>query len=186
MRKAISNDKLQVILEQYPDLNPEWLLTGSGNMLRNETSILVEHEYTVKNLDNNIPVYNINFSAGNINVFNDVNADLIGYLNIPELKGSERVIIATGDSMIGVINSGDYIGIKKINDFTYFNYGFPYAIVTEDYRLLKFIRKSENPENIILRSNNPDYDDIELPKNKITGLYLITACLPFSKIKMFM
>lgn len=77
MRKAISNDKLQVILEQYPDLNPEWLLTGSGNMLRNETSILVEHEDTVQNLDNNVPVYNINFSAGNINVFNDVKADLI-------------------------------------------------------------------------------------------------------------
>jgi len=186
MRKAIGNDKLNKILEQYSKLNTEWLLTGSGSMLRDESTALTNSVEKTENYNKNIPVYNVDFTAGDINVFKDNAAELIGYLNIPELKGSDKVILARGDSMLGVIDSGDFIGIKKITDFSFFNYGSPYAIVTEDYRLLKFIRKSENPENVILRSNNPEYDDIELPKIKILELYLITACLPFSKIKLFM
>lgn len=178
---SIGVDKLEKILNSFPDIDSDWLITGKGNMLKSEKDFIQISEQT-----ESVPVYNIDFTASDINVFNDNIAEVIGYLNIPELKGSERVIIARGDSMLGVIDSGDFIGIKKINDFTFFNYGSPYAIVTEDYRLLKFIRKSDNSENIILRSNNPEYDDIELPKDKILELYLITACLPFSKIKMFM
>lgn len=190
IRVAIGNDKLKIILEHYPNLNPEWLLTGAGNMLReqNEESIEkpIDELPDIFSERGKVPVYNIDFTAGDINVFNDEISDIIGYLNIPELKGSDRVIIARGDSMLGVIDSGDFIGIKKVKDLSFFNYGSAYAIVTEDYRLLKFIRKSTSPEYVILRSNNPDYDDIELPKEKILELYMITACLPFSKIKMFM
>ena len=31
---AIGSDKLENILKIYPELNAEWLLTGSGNMIR--------------------------------------------------------------------------------------------------------------------------------------------------------
>ena len=119
-------------------------------------------------------------------MFNDDAVEIIGHLNVPELRGSEKIIRARGDSMLGIIDDRDFIGIKRITDFSFFNYGSPYAIVTENYRLLKFIRKSENPDNIILRSNNPEYDDIELAKEKILELHIITAVLPFSKIKTFM
>lgn len=33
MRQSISPDKLEKILEQFPDLNTTWLLTGDGDML---------------------------------------------------------------------------------------------------------------------------------------------------------
>lgn len=33
--KSIGIDKLQLILEKYPNLNLEWLITGKGEMLRN-------------------------------------------------------------------------------------------------------------------------------------------------------
>jgi tRNA A37 threonylcarbamoyladenosine modification protein TsaB len=32
--KTIGVNKLENILKKYPDLNPEWLLTGNGNMLK--------------------------------------------------------------------------------------------------------------------------------------------------------
>lgn len=35
--KSIQPDKLNRITVQYPDLNPEWLLTGEGEMLKAET-----------------------------------------------------------------------------------------------------------------------------------------------------
>jgi len=34
MRKSIQPDKLYLIAVNYPDLNIEWLLTGSGNMIK--------------------------------------------------------------------------------------------------------------------------------------------------------
>lgn len=36
--KSIQPDKLSSITAQYPDLNPEWLLTGEGEMLKAETT----------------------------------------------------------------------------------------------------------------------------------------------------
>lgn len=33
----IGSDKCERIIYQYPDLNPDWLLTGKGNMLRDNT-----------------------------------------------------------------------------------------------------------------------------------------------------
>ena len=32
--KDIGSGKLELILKSYPDINPEWLLTGKGNMLK--------------------------------------------------------------------------------------------------------------------------------------------------------
>jgi len=150
-------------------------------MVLNNPETIIKEDLIPKNQNTNIgtPIYDIDFMAGSVSVFQDGMVELIGHLDIPELKGSEKVIRAKGDSMLGVIDDRDFIGIRKINDFSFFNYGSPYAIVTSDYRLLKFIRKSENPDNIILRSSNPEYDDIELPKSKILELYIITAVLPF-------
>ena len=34
--KTIGVDKLEKILQKYDDLNPEWVLTGKGPMLRNQ------------------------------------------------------------------------------------------------------------------------------------------------------
>jgi len=44
IRKSIQPDKLQNILLNYPDLNIEWLLTGKGEMLKNDHNQDVEKD----------------------------------------------------------------------------------------------------------------------------------------------
>jgi|SRR5690606_36546052 len=45
--KSIGIDKINIILEKYPNLNIEWLLTGKGEMLKKpETSNIVSEPQT--------------------------------------------------------------------------------------------------------------------------------------------
>ncbi|MDR2806290.1 MAG: helix-turn-helix domain-containing protein, partial [Dysgonamonadaceae bacterium] len=37
--KGIGRDKIEIILEKYPKLNIEWLLTGKGEMLRTDGQV---------------------------------------------------------------------------------------------------------------------------------------------------
>lgn len=50
-KKTIGVDKLENILKNYLDINPEWLLTGKGEMLRKEegaTVIIKEEEIVLE------------------------------------------------------------------------------------------------------------------------------------------
>lgn len=44
--KSIGVDKIELILEKYPILNIEWLLTGKGSMLKNENKSSVNQNIT--------------------------------------------------------------------------------------------------------------------------------------------
>lgn len=45
--KTIGVDKVEKIVNAYPDINPEWLLTGAGEMIRN----VGEHPVYLSNQD---------------------------------------------------------------------------------------------------------------------------------------
>lgn len=73
---AIGTDKLENILTVYPDLSPDWLLTGRGEMLKSKHTFPENHtscpnpelgNTISKDSDNNpIPQANSNFSADTI------------------------------------------------------------------------------------------------------------------------
>ena len=70
---AIGTDKLENILIVYPDLSPDWLLTGRGEMIKSKRTFPENHtscpnlelgNTISKDSDNNpIPQANSNFSA---------------------------------------------------------------------------------------------------------------------------
>lgn len=64
MRKSIAPDKIQSIALNYPDLNIEWLLTGEGAMLKNQSG------HTVVTGD--VSGSGNQFVAGDNNVLHDV------------------------------------------------------------------------------------------------------------------
>ena len=61
MRKSISPDKLKSIAQTFPLLNPGWLMTGEGTMIRsnigeNNSGVVI----TGRNQLNNSPIHNDN------------------------------------------------------------------------------------------------------------------------------
>ena len=52
-------------------------------------------------------------------------------------------------------------------------WGQIYVVLLEDYRMVKYVRKHENPNRVILRSENKEYDDIEIEKRDICDLFIV-------------
>ena len=46
-------------------------------------------------------------------------------------------------------------------------------LLLDDYRLVKYVRKHENPEMVTLRSANPNYDDMEVMRRDIREMMFV-------------
>ena len=160
-------------------LNAAWLLTGDGEMIKQSTKEVVEiTEYGT-------PVYNIDATCGDLSrpiVFADEH--IIGHVNLPNVSPTAAIIRANGDSMEPHIKDGDWIAVREVKNLGEIFYGQVYLVITDEYRLLKYLRKDEDEQHyVILRSENERYDDMRLAKTSIRHLFIVENVLSL-KIKM--
>lgn len=128
-----------------------------------------------------IPYYDIDFVAGSsIEFIEDGNITPEYYMDIPEFRGC-KAFRAYSDSMEPLIKSGNVLFAKKITEWKiHLEYGQIYGIVMSDKRrYLKYIRKfKEDAKGFFqLVSANVQYDEFEVPKNKIHSVWLIEGWL---------
>lgn len=129
-----------------------------------------------------IPFYDIDFTAGDIELFDDFNELAPTYmLDIPEFYGCTAFRVFN-NSMEKLIKSGATLFGTKVNEWQdHLEYGPMYGIVCTDKRkYLKYIRKAQGKEetHFLLRSENiEEYDDFYIPKSKIKSLWLIHGAL---------
>lgn len=124
-----------------------------------------------------IPFYNADFIAGNAELYYDDETIYPEYyMDVPEFSGS-TAFRAYGDSMEPRIKSGNILFGKKLENWmSHVEYGQIYGITCKDgVRYLKYIRKHENKEYFLLKSANPDYDDMDIPKSDIKNVWLING-----------
>ena len=75
--QTIMPNKLSDIAQHYPDLNPGWLLTGDGSMLKygspedaeNRQVVIVPHKAKYKNIKS-VKIYNANATTGVVDLYN--------------------------------------------------------------------------------------------------------------------
>lgn len=173
--KSIGSSVLENILNIYQDINPNWLLTGKGAMIIDQTAL----RPAIQVLDQSVgvPYYDVDFCGGFEIMVNDQTSVPAGYINIPQYNKADSWTNITGHSMEPLISHGDMIALKKVEDWrTYILYGEIYGIMTEEWRTVKRVRKAENPDNIILEPINKNYDSSEIPKSIITGVWQVLGC----------
>jgi phage repressor protein C with HTH and peptisase S24 domain len=177
-RKAdIGESILNLILENSPEINPEWLLTGNGEMLKNKAT-LVETQDIIKG----IPLITYDAIAGFSSMDNDGAAeeDFARYI-VPEFinKGVEFLIRVSGSSMYPKYSSGDILACKFIKDRLFFQWGKIYVIDSSQGILVKRVRKHEKyPEYIILESDNKErYQPFEFPTSDIRSLSIVIGVI---------
>ena len=180
---------LEKISNYYPELNSNWLLTGVGEMLqreeRSEKIISIPQTAVSTKQRKGALIYDIDATCGlSGRDIEFTDEKVIGSIDAPEINPDSKIIFATGDSMLPLIASGDRVVIRKIESWDYFNYGQVYLIITNEYRLIKRVRRhpKDSDNLILLRSENPDYDDIDLPKREIIHLFIVENILSIKNI----
>jgi len=177
--KALSSETLAIIVAAFPDISTDWLLTGNGSMLRERTIQQAPAGRLPRpsQPQASIKFYDVDFAAGDVLFISDTDTISPAYtMDIPELGGC-TAFRTYGDSMETLIKSGSILFATLVQEWqSHLEYGQIYGIVCHDNRkYLKYIRKyAESPKtHFLLRSENKDYDDFELPKSAIKSLWLI-------------
>lgn len=125
------------------------------------------------NLFKSIPFYDVNVSAGDIvfldgGLLKDKEPD--DWFDIPKSVDADVAFPTYGHSMSPVIANGDRVAYKFITDWSFFNYGMKYMIVTDEQRMVKYLRKHEKEGFILLESENPEYDPIDMPISSVRNI----------------
>lgn len=178
--KTIGIDRLENILNAFPDINIEWLLTGKGSMAKTDTVPLPKNDQTTvaigKRSDKNegIPLIPIDAMAGALseNSQTIMEYDCEHYV-IPMFKGAEFLIPVKGDSMQPKYYSGDIVACKRLPLVTFFQWNRTYVIDSEQGVLIKRVKQGEDDDHITLVSDNPEYDPFSLEKSRIYSLALV-------------
>lgn len=127
-----------------------------------------------------IPVYDLDVTAGCRSLealFGETRP--IGTVDLPEIPADAHIVKVRGDSMCPRIVNGGYVAIRRINDCRNIFWGQIYVVELEEYRMVKYLRRHPDPSMVILHSDNPAYDDMDVARTDIRSLYLVEAILNY-------
>lgn len=185
---SLNSDFLDKILSKYPDVNPDWLISGSGEMIKGKDPASANEIQIIKQ----IPFYDVDFYSGFTQIFNDQTITPSYYFYLPEFVKAEFAIKNSGKSMAKELGCDDILGLREVKEWQdYFPQGEIYAVVTSnDLRTIKKVRK--NPENTKLvlipkpldadKFDYPEYE--EVPINMVLSLFQVVASTHSKKLAL--
>lgn len=174
MRKSLSTDKLRLLTQKFPDLNTEWLLYGTGTMLKSQAPLQLHTPHQ----DPRVPLLPVSAYAGCLSEWSAGVGERDCEKVISPVHGAEFAIRVNGDSMYPDYRDGNLLFIRKINDSGFIPWGSAMVLDTENGVLVKnVLPDNSDPETLEARSINPAYPTLHIPKRSVFGLYRILATL---------
>lgn len=171
-KSGLSMDTIEKFYSTYPEINPEWLLTGEGNMLKEHNNLPIAVK--TYNPDEGIPLIPTEamggVASGEVSV---LELDCERYV-IPMFKGADFLIPVKGSSMIPKYNSGDIVACKKVPmQDIFFQWNKVYVLDTNQGAIIKRVAKSEEKYCIKIVSENPNYEPFDLHLSQIYSIAIV-------------
>lgn len=178
-------------------VDANWLLTGRGSMLKEETTPPMGEQVAVKDegekseiqilhhprvadkiiVQQTIPVYNIEAAANLKTVFSNKDQNILGEITMPDIPRCDGAVYVRGDSMYPLLKSGDIVGYKEILDFSNVIFGemyiIAYDIEGDEYVCVKYVNHSEQTGYVKLVSYNTHHDPKDVPISRINAMALV-------------
>ena len=163
-------DVIEKIVKHY-DVNAHWLLTGEGSMKKEENVPAVSYNPKVGK-----PYFDVDFCGGFSEIFNDQTVVPSNNIVVSGFDDATLWCNISGHSMEPKINHGDIIALKECR-LESVQYGEIYAVVMDDFRTVKILRQSSDPNMFRFIPINPDYDEQEFPKNRIIRVFEVLGSI---------
>lgn len=174
-----------LVFTKCVDIDPTWLITGESNTNHAYSQI----ESPVKTVSEPVAEYGkkkgyplLPFDAFGGN--GDDTAVGVDFSKIQEryvvplFEGSkiDFMIPVRGSSMYPKYNSGDVVACRLIKDLLYVQWNKTYVIDTYSQgTMIKRLKKSNNEETVICKSDNKDYEEFEIPKSDIRNIAIVAG-----------
>lgn len=177
VKKQPSLDKLDSIHRAFPDLNLDWLVHGSGNMLSNS----IEKNGSRRVEPHGIPLIPIEAVAG----FGNGDQDGVRYEDcehymVPEFidRGVEFLIRVSGSSMYPKYANGDILACKKIHEILFIQWGKVHIIESiSQGPLVKRIFEHDAETIRCVSDNKENYPPFLMPKSDIRSLSIVLGVI---------
>ncbi|MDV3559817.1 hypothetical protein CMU69_09720 [Elizabethkingia anophelis] len=170
----INSTAIENILSEIKDLSPEWLLTGHGEMLKNNMLVMKAAEP-----NEGLPLIPIEamagYGTGSMQIM-DYDTSFYVVPEFTELK-AEFMIRVKGSSMSPKYNSGDLLACKKISLGKFFQWNKAYVLDTEQGALVKRVKPSKQEGYIQLVSDNVNYDPFDISLNDIYSIAIVLGVI---------
>lgn len=125
------------------------------------------------------PVYDVDVTAGVSSGRNELFAseNIVGWVNLPNMSPDCRIVRVSGDSMAPVIMDGDFVAVREVSNPSQIYWGQIYVVQLDDFRLVKYLRRHTDPNMVVLRSENANYDDMDVRLSDIHEMLLVQHVL---------
>ncbi len=154
----------------------EWLLTGKGNMLKEEetedvSAPVVSYEPKVGQ-----PYYDVDFLGGFSEIYNSQVSLPDHNIIVPGFDRAHLWCNVTGHSMEPQISHGDIIALRPctLDDI---QYGEMYAVVLDTIRTIKILRRGSSPKYLRYVPINPNFDEQEFEVNRIINVFEVIGSI---------
>lgn len=196
---GMSEENTIKTLAAYQDISPNWLLTGSGPMLRqgepsrsvsyahggedlsmavseDAPQYRVSHVYEPAAQPEGIPLLPISAMAGAFTGDMTVLEYECERYVIPAFRGADFLIPVKGSSMYPKYSSGDLVACKRIpmTDL-FFQWNKVYVLDTDQGALIKRICPGSSDDTVLIVSDNKDYTPFELHRSAIRAVALVVG-----------
>lgn len=174
---GISKVKATKICSAYPQINMSYLLTGEGNMLKDESEEDDTEDYDNARSRNTVPLLPASAFAGSIEGFvpDSISLQKCERIMTP-VPGAEMAIPITGDSMEPDYPDGSVAYIRRINDSSFIPWGHTVILDTENGAFIKRIYPDEEDADYVwAKSINPEYPPMHIPRESIYRIFRVLA-----------
>ena len=161
-------------------VSKEWLIDGT-DLPFGKTPVRLDNAPGMPSNGGEVgtPVYDVDATAGMASGRNELFAteNIVGWVNLPNVSPHCRIVRVSGDSMAPVIMDGDFVAVREVSNPNQIYWGQIYIIQLDDFRLVKYLRRHTDPNMVVLRSENPNYDDMDVRRADIHEMFLVQHVL---------
>lgn len=170
---------IEVIYSKCEGISSDWLLTGTGSMLKGSATPEHRAPITVQPGENypTRPHIPVSAAAGALDGIaqsvTDTDCELMPVIH--SFPSYDFTITIDGDSMMPDYHSGDDLVCAFVTEADNINWGKPHVLDTAGGVVFK--RIYNGGDSILCKSINPDYDDYEVSKDDILRIAKVVGCI---------